>query len=472
MSKNKYDLRYVAQFVIEAKTPLNLSSGEKDALTDSLVMTDANGLPMIPGTSLCGVLRRAYADSTDTKQIIDDKDNPVSFIDKIFGYQGKKDDGRGSRLIVSNAHFLDNNANVIEGLKEVDWSDDFFAKFAELPIREHCKISHKGTTDVCEHGKFDNQVVYKGTRFKFEIELIGEKEEVENWNDLLSVLCDSTFRLGGGTRKGYGAIEVISAKCATFDLSDSKQLDAYLDKSAKLADGLVNADDIKTEIKLNDKWEKYELKLTPSDFYSFGSGFGDEDVDMTPVYENVIEWKNNIAEFANKKILIPASSVKGAISHRVAFYYNKLSKNYADKVDDITQYIGENNPAVCALFGYKKDSQSADKKKQEGQRGNVILSDVFISKNNKPEKILNHVAIDRFTGGARDGALFDEKVITQKDELILEFLVNKNAFKDDKVKEAFEKTLDDIKDGMLPLGGSTMRGHGSFNGTWKQVNKN
>ncbi len=352
---------------------------------------------------------------------------------------------------------------VIEGLENIDLKDEFFANFAELPIRDHCKISDKGTS--IQNGKFDNQVVYKGTRFKFEIELIGDESESNDWIKLLSSLSDTTFRIGGGTRKGYGEIKVVSAEHAIFDLNDESELNAYLNKSAKLADELSNAKNIKEELKSNnDNWSKYELKLTPEDFYSFGSGFGDNEVDMTPVYEDIIEWNNEVAQFAKKKILIPASSIKGAISHRVAFHYNKKTGVTADgkTQEQIKECIGENNTAVKALFGCAKNSNEDI----DGKRGNVIMSDLFVD-NKKSEKILNHVAIDRFTGGAMDGALFDEKVITQKDELSLNFLVNKTAFETDKVKEAFEASLDDIKNGMLPLGGSTMRGHGSFSGNWE-----
>ena len=57
----------------------------------------------------------------------------------------------------------------------------------------------------------------------------------------------------------------------------------------------------------------------------------------------------------------------------------------------------------------------------------------------------------------------------------MEIYVDKSAFeKDMDIKNAFEKTLDDICNGMLPLGGSTMRGHGCFTGTWgpKKEEKN
>ena len=46
----------------------------------------------------------------------------------------------------------------------------------------------------------------------------------------------------------------------------------------------------------------------------FGSGFGDDEADMTPVVEKIINYEKQ--DLIEEKVLIPASSVKGAISHR------------------------------------------------------------------------------------------------------------------------------------------------------------
>ena len=454
-----YNLRYIAQIIVEADKPLNVSSGESDALTDSLVMTDANGLPMIPGTSLCGVLRHAFAEfnkEDDKNKGLEDKTES-----KIFGYQKEnKNEGGGSKLIVSNAHFVGKNGKVIEGLQNIDWNDkDFYSKFQELPTRQHCKINEKGTT--IKGGKFDEQVIYKGTRFKFELELIGNPDDKENWEELLKLFNCETFRIGGGTRKGFGKLKIVSCIQKTFDLSSN--LDEYLNKSSSLNEKIEG--EIFEQKNDHINYTKYKLKLVPDDFYSFGSGFGDDDVDMTPVYEEVIEWENEKTPiFSKKKILIPATSVKGAISHRVAFHFNKLNKVFADEIDDLESKTGENNDAVKALFGCGKGSEADDK----GKRGNVIFSDVFIPNKNET-KILNHVAIDRFTGGSIDGALFDEKVIYQEDDIKFELLVKSDVLRGENIEQALENTLKDICTGMLPLGGSVMRGHGCFSG---EITKN
>ena len=57
----------------------------------------------------------------------------------------------------------------------------------------------------------------------------------------------------------------------------------------------------------------------------FGSGFGDKEADQTPVLESVIDYNNGRKYLSNQKILIPASSVKGVLSHRMAFHYNNVA---------------------------------------------------------------------------------------------------------------------------------------------------
>jgi CRISPR/Cas system CSM-associated protein Csm3 (group 7 of RAMP superfamily) len=451
--KYNYNRRYIARLVVEADTPLAVGSGQSDILTDSPVSLDANDLPYIPGTALTGVLRHAFAkEPSDSEK-------------EIFGFQeeNQSKNGKGSRLILSHASVLDDKQVAVEGLDPTK-SSDYLKNLSNLCIREHCKINHRGVSDQEAHGKFDNQVVPKGVRFVFEMELIATEQDEKNWQKLLEILQNPTFRLGGGTRKGYGKLKVITekSKVKTFNLGHPQDLKAYLEKTASLNSILDGTPLNKCAKTTDENYVEYCLDLLPENSWFFGSGFGDDEADMTPVYEKVVEWDNNKPSFTKcKKILIPATSLKGAISHRVAFHYNKLKGNFADGKNqkELESLVGENNPAVRALFGCAKNSKEA-----KGQIGNVIFSDVFLEDKNKT-KIFNHVSLDRFTGGARNSFLFDEKVLTQKESLRFEILVLREALSLDKIKEAFEATLKDICNGMLPLGGSVMRGHGVFQGT-------
>jgi CRISPR/Cas system CSM-associated protein Csm3 (group 7 of RAMP superfamily) len=198
----------------------------------------------------------------------------------------------------------------------------------------------------------------------------------------------------------------------------------------------------------------------------FGSGFGDEQSDQTPVYEQVTDYKKG--KLSDKQILIPASSIKGALSHRTAFYYNKSQKLYADNLttdEERKKYIDENNDAVKAIFGHKKELAD-DKKTELGQKGKLLLSDCFKEDKKESTKVFDHVSIDRFTGGAIDGALFQEKTIAQRDEWEVEILLENDV--NEAFVTAFENALDDVCMGMLALGGATTKGHGVFSGTWRK----
>lgn len=461
------DYRYVARLTIEAETPLAVGTGEQGILCDDLVATDVNGLPFIPGSALCGVLRHALENAGWEKN---KDENGYSLTENIFGYQRQtKDkkgdtDGKGSRIIISDAIMLDSSGKALDGMRRIDWKDKYLSRFKALPIRQHCRINHRGAADTEKYGKFDNQVVYKGTRFVLELELAGNENDKQYWTELVNQFKSPLFRIGGGTRKGYGKLKIEKCQARTFDLKS--ELDTYLDKSSSMSDDFPGAEDVKLEV-ATFGWNTYMLSLEPDDFFLFGSGFGDEEADMTPVSEAIIEWApgGNECQFSDEKVLIPASSVKGAIAHRTAFHYNKLAGNFADgkNAEQLKELCGENNPAVKTLFGSAKNSKD---KHSAGQIGRVILSDMF--EKGKTEKILNHVSIDRFTGGAIDGALFNEKVTTGIEKKIqLEILVDTAAFEvedGDKIKQAFECALKDICTGMLPLGGGVMRGHGCFKG--------
>ena len=187
-----YNYRYLARIIIEAVTPIVIKSGEKNILTDAVVSRDVNGLPYIPGSSIAGVVRHAWIDAGN-----DYKD--------IFGYQEKKE-GEGSKIIFSEARILDSQGKVIDGLYD-EIADSLLKEYKQLPIRQHVRITEKGVAK--DAGKYDEEIVYKGTRFCFEMEMIGHEDEGEKFDELLDILQNPTFRLGSGTRSGFGEIKVV-----------------------------------------------------------------------------------------------------------------------------------------------------------------------------------------------------------------------------------------------------------------------
>lgn len=438
----KYEYRHIARMVVEAATPLAVGSGASDVVTDSPVVKDINGLPYIPGTSLAGVLRHALELGR-----CEDETN-------FFGYHDK-DGGRGARIVFTDAVMIGRDGVAVDGIRQQDPADDFYAWYQELPVRNHVRIDGHGVSE--RNGKFDNEVVYVGTRFVFEIELISDKAEDSWFDKTLATLYRDTMRLGGGTRCGYGKVRVVNCRRADLNLTKPVDLAAYIEKPSCLSaewEAFVEWHPSAADV-CDEEWTTYTLRLKPQDFFLFGSGFGDDDADNTPAAERVVEWKDGKPSFSQQRPLVPASSVKGALAHRTAYNYNRQNHLYVGNAEAFTC---DRNPAVAAVFGTAGDGGT-----KRGIRGNIIMGDVIGKE--KCEKLFFHVKNDYLSGGTIDGALFQEKSIYGKDTVYEEeILVRKDALDQSVVREAFEQSLRDICNGLLPLGGCVGRGNGFFTG--------
>jgi CRISPR/Cas system CSM-associated protein Csm3 (group 7 of RAMP superfamily) len=194
------------------------------------------------------------------------------------------------------------------------------------------------------------------------------------------------------------------------------------------------------------------------------------------VHESRILWSDAKppGRISEENWLVPGSSIKGAISHRVAFHYNRLVQNWADDiaVEDpgsldeaktaLTKLTGENCPAVQELFGFQRGSQETDS--DSGRKGIVAMDDIFIEfeKSKANPGYLNHTSIDRFTGGVRGSFLFSERALyggSFAGELRITLFLEGTQLAP-KTKAALAWALKDLAEGRLALGGGKGRGHG------------
>lgn len=439
---SKLNHRFIARIVLEAKTPLFVGSGESSLLKDALVIKDHGGLPIIPGTTLSGVLRHTLEES----------DGDSTWAD-IFGYQ-RNSEGLGSRVRISSAYFLLGNHKVLERFSEQ--ADRYLLlRMNNLPSRQHVRINEKGV--AVKFGLFDNEVVYNGARFVFEIELKGSSEDLPLWERMIREFSSPLFRIGQGTRQGYGKLGVLQLYQRIFNLEMKNEFDDYLNFDSSFNSTLSMEPPRESDIKSN--IIHYKLVLIPEDFFVFSKGFGNDEVDNMPITEDVIVYDNNTTSFIEHTV-IPASSIKGAMAHRVCFHYNRLIGNFADYNTGVT---GIDNDAVYHLFGAESGGVL-----RAGLRGKVIIDDLYFTEaqiNNS--KVLNHVAIDRFTGGAMDGHLFSEKVsFNNRSPITLNIYVEQfNLLPGDNILKALELAMTDVCKGLLPLGGMTTKGYGMFTGT-------
>lgn len=448
IERSKYTHRLLARFIIEAETAMAISSGTKGIYTDANIIRDANGMPYIPGTSIAGIIRSMIGSEEG---------------DEFWGT--KEDGGHGSEIIFTEGKIINAKGEVVDGLNLEASNDELLKHYSELPVRQHVSIDDKGVAK--KQDKFDQEVVYAGTRFCFEMEIVSDGEDCKKCKEIVDAVNQKLFHIGGSSRKGLGLVAVKKVWTKVLDLRIEANRNLYLSKSSNLNEsaswtkGWGDPDTLE-ESKEDENWVKYEINICPDDFVAFGSGLGDEqgEVDSTPVRESVVKWDENdcgsMTE-VSRSVLIPASSVKGALRHRTIYHYNRLAGNFADLMSkDEMKTAVDNCPASNDIFGF------LDGKK--AKRGNAIFRDVALVKETSvPQKNITHVKIDRFTGGAIYGALFTEQVDYLPEEKVnVRIYVRTDALKGEYVKAAFEKAIDDLKKGLLSLGGTTNRGHGSF----------
>lgn len=423
----------LAHIIFKAASALRFGGGEFSLLQDSPVMRDFNALPVILGSSIAGVLRHKFAAKFGEKEA------------KIYFGEGEN----SSKFIFSNALILDENFKVCEELKTPNDLGEFLQIFSKLPQRQHNKINHQG---VVEKGaKFDEEVIFSGTRFKFSIEMnFNDESEKEAFFALLKLLVSPEFRLGAGSSKGFGKIEILEIRYEIFALNEADKI------SSSLNENLSQIYDLKEQIKeqIYGNFTRYILKISPEKSYIFGAGYGDKNADNIGVREKIVDYEK--ACLSEKKILIPASSIKGALAHRTLFYINENLGNFVGENDE---NLDKKAAQIHALiFGNAKDKDT-----KSGKKGRILMSDIFAECGK--DEVFAHNSIDRFSGGVKDGALFQEKA-DLGGEFECEILIENDQNSDDfnAALNAFESALNDVCAGLLPLGAASSKGHGFFGG--------
>ena len=465
---------HIARIILETITPLSIATGKANGVFDTSLVLDANGLPTIPGSSLAGVLRHLYQDEYG-----------AAGADEVFGYQGaKSEDSQASRLNASWGCIQNSKGKAIQGLclgtERTAIEQDSILKvalsLADSPAnRDRVRLNHKGAS--ANTGKFDRAVLPAGYRFTVELSLWSDTQNDAQWERALALLTHPLFRLGGSTRAGLGKIKVIEVQELIADLTQDSGRKTFnaISRDMNSRAGfklrkLANTENSNTVITAT-------IKLKPNSYWRIGQGErpnltdnNDKTADLLPKLEQRIIWKNNSQPDAVvEQLLIPGSSVKGALSHRIAFHANRLSKtpHWADDMSE-TELNAYDKSEDCAevkqLFGFANDEQREEKRK--GQAGCVFIDDAFQTFTTADLQIIMHNSIDRFSGGVRDHMLFSEEMVWGK-SVELNLTIKKNAAITPTAKKALQHALDDLCQGRLALGAGVSKGHGFFTGNLK-----
>src|SRR5699024_2554364 len=107
------------------------------------------------------------------------------------------------------------------------------------------------------------------------------------------------YRVGAGTRKGYGGLKIISdaSRWKRWDLTTKNDLLGFIHNPSSLNGSTKSWNQLDPtgfqvdEIDLKG-WVDYSVLLKTADFFSFSAGFGDSEADRIPKTESFFDWSS------------------------------------------------------------------------------------------------------------------------------------------------------------------------------------
>jgi len=388
-----YDF-YVGQLTFE--TSLHIGTSGVGIETDAPLIRDSVDCHYFPGTSLIGPMRARAAEVFKGQG---------GLIDKIFGYQRDKDggnEGAMSRLKIEDAY--------------PDMSGDF------------CTVRDGVSIDRClgsaKYGaKFDVEITPPNISYPFLMRLeIRAGDDIDKMRGMVNYLIDEfkagNIKVGGGKSRGLGRCKII-CDVHSLDFSDIDAMARYLHtrdpKALPKSISPQPSPAVPTAVDELDINLVFQVKESP-----FLIKHGREDDDHDAVFTTVLDINGH------EVAVVPGSSLKGVIRQRAEKILRTLGGEACTAVgegscawnikeqiekklfgDNDVVCVKGNSCPICRLFG---NGYLASR---------IFFDDAFFS-HSPPvrKKVFDSVAIDRFTGGAVEGKLFDAVPIISGEILV------------------------------------------------------
>lgn len=434
MTKKRY-----LRMNIRLASSLSIGSGANDN-TDRDIIVGADHVPYIPGTAVAGVTRHALANATlfdETQHKELSEQQHVRFDRQLFGYveinrraTGDTAAGQNESRIVTHDVIL----KAPEGMKNVISNRDMVALDTYKTAIEGAKFD----METLEPGAEGTVVIEQNVTDGHDVTLYG----VDPLKEIARLWKNGHIRFGSKTTRGYGAIEVLNIDLAEFDFDAPQDVKDWLDlgtseekadrwKNVSTLDGWKELQDVRP----NETVIKLGLQQAGGiSIRRYTTAISDDG--MAPDYVQMT--------YADGDPVIPGTSWAGAFRHDMIELLEPKREDVNKAPQLIRQYFGV---------------VSGD---------NKIKSRIYFSESRirgGTDKRLTRVAINRFTGGAKDKALFTESThYGGTTELII--TLRENAVVDAeqavRFRNALAAAIVDLHEGILAVGGETSIGRGLF----------
>ncbi len=430
--------RWVIEGDLVLHTPTHLGGGDTDGLVDMpLLLDEATGRALLPGTSLAGALRnyvRERRHGFDTSRTID-RD-----IELLFGAEKGNDKGPQSSLIIDDAVGEAPKIELRDGVR-ID------------PVTRAAKIRYDNGT--LRGYKYDIQFLEAGTTFPLRLELLLTETNQQQAKQLLALALDGLARgdiaIGLRKRRGFGECKVANWRVRRYDLRQPDGLIAWLraerpDWKDLPSQPTQHGDDIAallgvSQQRLDDKRQicRLQARFILDGSILIRAGFGEQDRSVDTVH------LHSARPGGERKPVLSGTSLAGALRHRAERIVRTLSRQNAALaiIDDVF------GPAEISR-GQKVTSASR-----------LVVKETVIE---RPFNLVqNRIRIDRFTGSVHGTGLFNEQPVFGTNDTIVTIDLTLRNPKDEEIGLLL-LLLKDLWTGDLPLGGEVSIGRGRLRG--------
>ncbi len=441
--------RIVVEGDLVLQTPAHLGNGDGNKLIDMPLLTDPldGRTPLLTGASIAGALRSYLRERQHgfRAKLATDEERAGSASVLLFGaYKGDRY-GEQSPLIVEDARGRD----------------------AAIELRDGVRLAGESRT-AAEESLFTIEMWAAGTTFPLRFELIvRQNDDAPRLKQALATalagLTDGGITIGARKRRGYGQVSVTGWRCKEYDLTRAAGLLDWIANGANKLDGAAYPDI--AQVLLNggetiaDHRRLFHLKaefsLNGSLLIRSGSGPDLEQADKSdadgqrPDAIHLHSARPDALGTRVQKPIVSGTSLAGALRARAL----KIARVIAPPTQE-----GETRARglIDCLFGADMEITPQPKASRL-----VVYEHVVDSVQNR--LVQNRVSIDRFTGGARDGFLFNEQPLFGSAQSLVTIELQLANPQDGEIGLLL-LLLKDLWTGDLPLGGEISIGRGRLSG--------
>lgn len=423
--------RIIARIVVEAdlvlQTPAHFGNGDTDELTDMPLLADPldGKRPLLTGASIAGALR-SYLRERECGYGQHADRSSASVL--LFGGLKGDDEGEQSPLIVEDALGKPGTFGI--------------------EMRDGVGIDPKSRT-AREDRLFDIQLWQAGTTFPLRFELlIREGDDADALKRALATalagLTDGSITLGARKRRGYGRVNVAVWRVKTYDLMHADGLLDWIQHGSEPLTNVTPVSDIKTALGVttlvDDRRKFFHINATflldGSLLIRSGSGQDDRGPDMVHLHARQAN--------GSRRPILSGTSLGGALRARALKIANTLAAN------------GRAQTLIDEMFGVEMGPNV------QPRASRVVVAETVVH-NARTDLVQNRVSIDRFTGGARETALFSQQPAFGGDGTTLTVDIRLINPADHEIGLLL-LLLKDLWTGDLPLGGESSVGRGRLKG--------